>query len=148
MIFKKTSNNDNVSRFLEAQKGVYEIALEEIKNGKKAGHWMWFIFPQISGLGFSEMAKFYAVKNKAEATAYLNHAVLGPRLIEISTELLKLKNQNAQAIFGTVDSMKLKSSLTLYSLLEETNPVFGKVIDQFFGGKKDEATVIMLNKNL
>lgn len=148
MVFKKTFNNDNLTRFLEAQSGVYEKALEEIKNGKKAGHWMWFIFPQISGLGFSEMAKFYAIKNKADATSFLNHPVLGSRLIEISNELLMLKNYNSVPIFGTVDSMKLKSSMTLFSLLEDTNPIFGKVIEQFFSGKKDEATVILLNKNL
>ncbi len=142
---KKTYNNHNLLRFVEAQNAVYENAVKEIRNGKKNGHWMWFIFPQISGLGFSEMAKFYAIKNENEASAYLNHAVLGTRLVEISNELLNLHTQNSVAIFGTVDSLKLKSSMTLFSLLEDTNPIFMKVLDRFFNATRDEATARLLD---
>ena len=109
---------------------------------------MWFIFPQIRGLGFSETSKFYAIKNKSEATEYLNHEILGPRLIEISTELLKLHSFNSVEIFGNTDSLKLKSSMTLFSQLESENPVFQKVLDKFFGGRKDEKTIQLLNSNL
>jgi len=135
----------NLTRFLEAQNGVFEDALREIKNGKKTRHWMWYIFPQISGLGFSETSKFYAIKNKSEATEYLNHEILGPRLIEICTELLKLSTQNSVEVFGSIDSLKLKSSMTLFSQLESTNQVFQNVLDKFFGGKKDEKTIQLLN---
>ena len=142
------STENNLTRFLDAQKGDYEIALKEIKKGKKTSHWMWYIFPQINGLGFSDTAKFYAIKNKDEATEYLHHDILGTRLVEISTELLKLNTSNSIEIFGQVDSLKLKSSMTLFSLLESTNPVFQKVLDKFFGGVKDEKTIQLLNANV
>ncbi len=96
----------NVNKFLEAQNCVYDTALKEIRNGKKINHWMWFIFPQVSGLGFSEIAKFYAIEDKIEASAYLNHPVLGERLIECCSELLKLENNDAIDIFETVDSFR------------------------------------------
>ena len=137
----------NLTRFLEAQDGDYERALIEVKNGRKMGHWMWYIFPQISGLGFSETTRFYAIKNRAEAVEFLNHEILGTRLIEISNELLNLQTNNSAEIFGNIDSLKLKSSMTLFSLLEHTNPVFQKVIDKFYGGKKDENTIQLLNAN-
>ena len=123
-------------RFLDAQKGVYETALKEIKRGKKTGHRMWYIFPQISGLGFSETSRFYAIQNQAEAMEYLNDGILGTRLVEISRELLNLRTNNPVEVFGSVDSLKLKSSMTLFSLLKPTNPVFQKVLDKFYGGKK------------
>ena len=107
------STENNLTRFLDAQKGDYEIALKEIKKGKKTSHWMWYIFPQINGLGFSDTAKFYAIKNKDEATEYLHHDILGKRLVEISSELLKLNTSNSVEIFGQVDSLKLKSSMVL-----------------------------------
>ena len=137
----------NLERFLEAQNGDYESALRQIKNGRKTGHWMWYIFPQISGLGFSETSKFYAIKNSAEATAYLNHEILGARLVEINIELLDLQTTNPVEIFGDTDSLKLKSSMTLFSLLENTNPVFQKVLDKFYGGKKDEKTIQLFKAN-
>ncbi|MGZ5191391.1 MAG: DUF1810 domain-containing protein [Flavisolibacter sp.] len=134
----------NLTRFLDAQKENYGVALKEIKNGKKTSHWMWYIFPQIRGLGFSETERFYAIKNKDEATEYLHHDILGTRLVEISTELLKLQTSNSVEVFGQVDSLKLKSSMTLFSILESTNPVFQKVLDMFFGGMKDEKTIQLL----
>ena len=142
------TTNNNLLRFVDAQKGVYERALQEIRNAKKTGHWMWFVFPQISGLGFSEMANFYTIKNEKEATAYLNHPILGTRLVEISNELLNLRSKDAGAIFGTIDSMKLKSSMTLFSLLKDANPVFMNVINQFFGGRRDERTIELFNLNI
>jgi len=138
-----TSGN-SLSRFIKAQDGSYELALKEIKNGKKTSHWMWYIFPQINGLGHSEMARFYAIKNLNEARTYLHHPVLGERLVEISSELLNLATNDAAAVFGSVDSMKLKSSMTLFSLLEDTDPVFQKVLDKYFDGKKDEKTIELI----
>src|SRR5690606_7488607 len=138
------TTKSNLTRFLEAQDGVYETALKEVKNGRKTRHWMWYIFPQISGLGFSETSRFYAIKNQAEATEYLNHEILGTRLVEISTELLNLQTNNPVEVFGSVDSLKLKSSMTLFSLLEHSDPVFQKVLDKFYGGQKDRNTVQLL----
>ena len=139
------STNNNLTRFLDAQNESYPYALKEIKKGKKTRHWMWFIFPQISGLGFSETSKYYAIKNKDEATEFLDHEVLGKRLIEISNELLNLNTNDPVAIFGMVDSVKLKCSMTLFSLVEKTNPVFLKVLDKFFGGERDQKTIQLLN---
>jgi uncharacterized protein (DUF1810 family) len=136
-------SKNNLRRFLDAQENAYEIALKEIKNGKKTSHWMWYIFPQIDGLGLSETARFYAIKNKEEAVEYIHHDILGKRLVEISTELLKLDTNNSIEIFGQVDSLKLKSSMTLFSLVD-ANPVFQKVLDKFFGGEKDEKTIRLL----
>ncbi len=137
-------DNKNLKRYLDAQTGVYESALKEIGNGRKIGHWMWYIFPQISGLGFSETSRRYALQNRGEARAYLNHKILGARLIEISETLLRLQTNNPIGIFGSVDSLKLKSSMTLFSLLEPTDPVFQKVLDKFYAGEKDPNTLRML----
>lgn len=138
------TTKNNLKRFLNAQDGVYEKALKEVKNGKKTGHWMWYIFPQISGLGFSETARFYAIQNQTEAREYLKHDVLGPRLVEISTALLNLQTNNPVEVFGDIDSLKLKSSMTLFSLLEHSDPVFQKVLDKFYGGQKDGNTIQLL----
>lgn len=136
---------NNLTRFLEAQIHDYELALQEIKHGKKRGHWMWYIFPQINGLGYSETARFFSIRDKVEATQYLNHPVLGVRLLEITSELLNLDLNNPIAIFGNIDSIKLKSSMTLFSLVEQTNPIFQKVLDKFFDGKKDINTIQIVN---
>lgn len=141
-MFKMTSEN-NLTRFIEAQEGVYKTALKEIKNGKKKSHWMWYIFPQIAGLGYSETSKFYAIRNLSEAADYMQHPVLGKRLVEISSELLNLATDDAAAVFGSVDSLKLKSSMTLFSLLKEANPVFQKVLDKYFDGMKDQKTTAL-----
>ncbi|MBN9483712.1 MAG: calpastatin [Bacteroidetes bacterium 43-93] len=134
----------NLDRFIKAQQGVYKTALSEIRNGRKASHWMWFIFPQIQGLGHSDMARFYAIKDKEEAQGYLQHPILGQRLIEISEVLMQLNSSNAVQIFGGIDSVKLKSSMTLFSSLPNANPIFQKVLDKFFGGEKDGRTVEIL----
>jgi uncharacterized protein (DUF1810 family) len=135
---------NNLQRFLNAQEKDYQIALSEIKNGKKQSHWMWYIFPQIEGLGFSETSKFYAIKNIHEAREFLKHPVLGSRLIEICNELLKLETNDPHTIFGNPDDLKLRSSMTLFSSLLNTNFVFQKVLDKYFDGKKDSKTLEIL----
>ena len=134
----------SLQRFLDAQRGDYEIALSEIKNGRKRVHWMWYIFPQIHGLGFSETSKFYAIKNRKEAEEYLLHPVLGKRLIEISSALLDLDTNDAHLVFGSPDDLKLKSSMTLFSLLSEKDPVFQSILKKFFNGEKDESTLSII----
>lgn len=131
----------NFKRFLTAQETEFDTALAEIKNGQKTTHWIWFVFPQIAGLGFSDTSKFYAIKNKAEASQYLAHPVLGERLIEICSALLAIEGKNVYQIFGSTDSLKLKSSITLFNILENTNPVFQDVLDRFFKGEEDLKTV-------
>jgi uncharacterized protein (DUF1810 family) len=139
------TGQNKLTRFLEAQEHVFAAALQEIKNGRKTGHWMWYIFPQISGLGSSETSRFYAIKDMTEAKQYLNHPVLGRRLVEITSELLNLEASDPAAIFGNIDSLKLKSSMTLFSLSEGASPVFQKVLDKYFGGKKDINTIRIVN---
>lgn len=130
-----------LNRFIVAQAPMYARALEEIQQGRKQSHWMWFIFPQIAGLGYSETSKFYSIRNLAEARDYLHHEILGYRLIEISEALLNLQNVTAQSIFGSPDDLKLKSSMTLFSLVEGANPIFKLVLDKYFGGRLDNRTV-------
>ncbi|WP_242919609.1 DUF1810 domain-containing protein [Pontibacter liquoris] len=138
------SDTYNLHRFLDAQENAYQAALTEIKNGRKTSHWMWFIFPQVAGLGFSETSKFYAIKSRAEAVAYLNHPVLGKRLFEITEALLTLKGKSASQIFGSPDDMKLKSSMTLFNAVSTGNPVFQKVLDKYFNGEPDQKTLQLL----
>ena len=136
----------SLQRFLDAQEEDYENALSEVKSGRKASHWMWYIFPQIKGLGFSETSRFYAIKNKDEAEEYLHHPILGKRLIEISNALLDLDTDDAHSLFGSPDDLKLKSSMTLFSSLPGTNPVFQSVLKKFFNGKKDDKTLTLIGK--
>ena len=135
---------NTLNRFIEAQAANYNDALAEIKNGRKLTHWMWYIFPQIQGLGFSETARFYAIKDLNEAQEYLNHPVLGNRLIEICSALLKLTGNDAHYIFGSPDDMKLQSSMTLFASLPNTNPVFEAVLQKFYNGIKDVKTMQMI----
>jgi uncharacterized protein (DUF1810 family) len=136
----------SLQRFIDAQKTDYEIALSEIKSGRKHSHWMWYIFPQIHGLGFSETSKFYALKSVDEAKEYLSHPVLGKRLIEISKALLDLPSVNAHSIFGSPDDVKLKSSMTLFASLPNADPVFQSVLEKFFYGGKDDKTLKIINE--
>ena len=140
------TKNHNLQRFIDAQRGDYDIALAEIKNGKKRSHWMWYIFPQIQGLGFSETSKYYAIQNKDEAIAYLKHPILGYKLIQICYVLLQLADKNATNIFGYPDNLKLKSSMTLFASLPNADPIFQAVLNKFFNGAKDEQTVQILNR--
>lgn len=135
----------DLKRFLEAQENDYAIALSEIKSGRKRSHWMWYIFPQIAGLGFSSTSKYYAIKDLAEAEEYLQHPELSRRLAEISEALLEIEGKTANQIFGSPDHMKLKSSMTLFGALENTNPVFQKVLDKYFNGAEDERTLQLIS---
>ena len=136
----------NLQRFIDAQENDYAIALSEIKKGKKRSHWMWYIFPQIQGLALSETSKFYAINNIHEAEEFLNHPILGNRFIEICNELLNLESNDPHKIFGSPDDMKLHSSMTLFSSLSDPNPIFQKVLDKFFDGKKDGKTLHLIKE--
>lgn len=138
----------NLDRFITAQENYYERALSEIKNGKKHSHWMWYIFPQFKGLGMSSTSVFYAINSREEAEAYLHHAVLGQRLIEISEALLLHKDKTATEIFGKPDDMKLKSCMTLFSLVTENDSVFQLVLKHYFDGKIDLRTKELLSLEL
>lgn len=140
------NSNTGLTRFLEAQNQMYLKALAEIRNGLKESHWMWFVFPQVKGLGFSETAKFYGITDLEEAKAYLEHPVLGKHLIEISEAVLKIEGKTATEIFGTPDDMKLRSSMTLFSKVENANPVFEKVLDKYFLGSPNDYTEELLHK--
>ncbi len=135
---------NNLKRFLDAQENDFERALAEIKRGRKQSHWMWYIFPQIAGLGSSETSRFYAVKTKAEAELYLAHPVLGARLVRISEALLEIEGKTANQIFGSPDDAKLKSSMTLFGSLENAYPVFQRVLDKYFNGAKDPRTLDLI----
>ena len=137
----------NLKRFLDAQNQVYLKALSEIKNGKKETHWMWFIFPQLKGLGQSETARFYAIADLQEATEFLAHPVLGKHLIQISEELLQIKDKSAKEILGYPDDVKLRSSMTLFANVKDTNPVFASVLKHYFDGLQDEETLQLLLRN-
>ncbi|GAB2873208.1 DUF1810 domain-containing protein [Hymenobacter ruber] len=134
---------NNLQRFIAAQSSSYQTALSEIKNGRKRSHWMWFIFPQIQGLGLSETARFYAVADAQEAKDYLAHPVLGARLLEICQALLGLKSSDAYDIFGSPDDLKLRSSMTLFAAVGRS-PVFRQVLEKFYGGAQDDKTLRIL----
>ncbi|MBW8361463.1 MAG: DUF1810 domain-containing protein [Kaistella sp.] len=138
---------NKLQRFLDAQEDVYETALLEVRSGRKTSHWMWFIFPQIKGLGFSEISKFYAIENAAEANEYLDHPILGARLREISQALLKFPVKDAHAVFASPDDLKLKSCMTLFAATDaEQGNVFRQVLKEFFEGEEDSATLEKLAK--
>lgn len=130
-----------LGRFVEAQDGVYDQALAELRDGRKTSHWMWFVFPQIAGLGRSAMAQRYAIASLDEARAYLAHPVLGPRLVESARVLTELDGTSAEAVFGGIDAIKLRSSMTLFAHAGSHEPVFRAVLDQYFDGAEDSATL-------
>lgn len=138
----------DLTRYIEAQEKQYAIALAEMKTGHKTSHWMWFIFPQIAGLGFSDVSKFYAIKNLDEAKAFLKHEILGKRLRDISNVLLMQNTDNATLIFGSPDDMKLHSCMTLFAIADEENPdnVFAKVLAKYFKWKYDRRTEEILEE--
>ena len=135
----------NIDRFLYVQNRTHEQVKKEIQNGEKVTHWMWYTFPQIKGLGLSDNAQFYGIDDLEEASIYLHHEILGNRLKELSNELLKLKTNNPIQIFGKIDAMKLRSSMTLFDCVEE-NSVFKDVLDKYYQGKKDELTLRILDR--
>ena len=134
----------DLARFVEAQEGVYEQALAEIRNGRKRSHWMWFVFPQVDGLGFSATSKRYAIRSLDEAKAYLAHPILGPRLVECAEAVLSIGGRSAADIFGSPDDMKLRSSATLFAHVSPGGSVFHRLLDKYFGGQPDGATLRLL----
>jgi len=137
----------DLKRFTSAQEGVYGAALAELKGGRKRSHWMWFIFPQIDGLGFSATSRRYAIKSIREARAYLDHPVLGQRLKECAQALLAVEGRSASQILGYPDDMKLSSSMTLFAVAaEEPDSVFVRVLERYYGGERDGATLRLLGE--
>lgn len=136
----------NLDRFVSAQEHCYERALEEVKSGRKESHWMWFIFPQILGLGMSDTAIFYSINDIGEAKLYLEHEVLGPRLVEITKELLELDTDDPVDVFGDIDALKLNSCMTLFDYVSDDENVFSEVIEKFYNDQKDEKTLQLIKK--
>lgn len=133
-----------LDRFLDAQRGDYAAALTEVRRGRKTSHWMWYIFPQIAGLGQSSTARYYSIRDLEEAREYYAHPVLGQRLREISGVLLELRGSDPVAVFGGIDSMKLKSSMTLFAMAAPDDPIFQQVLDKYYGGEQDALTLRIL----
>lgn len=140
------SEKYNLNRFIERQKEDYPTALKEIQNGRKESHWMWWIFPQLKGLGFSYTSMEYGIADLEEAKAYLQNPYLHNNLVTICNALLQLESNDAGLVMGYPDDLKLCSSMTLFDCAGPDEPVFGQVIDKFFGGKRDERTIQMLGK--
>lgn len=137
---------DNLNRFTVEHKRSFDRALAEIKSGRKRSHWMWYIFPQIYGLGDSYMSRFFAIKSLDEARAFIEDEYLGGNLREISNALLTLENNDARYVMGLPDNRKLRSCMTLFLHATDDNEVFRAVLDKFFGGEEDEATLEILGK--
>ena len=136
----------SLDRFVQAQTLMYPVTLKEIQNGKKRSHWMWFMFPQLRGLGTSAVAHIYGLSGLEEAIAYLEHPTLSGRLLELCGALLQHRDKSAREIFGDIDAMKLCSSMTLFALTSEEYTIFDEIIDAFFDGKMDLLTLEMVNK--
>lgn len=134
----------SLERFLQPQSTSYPTALVEVRAGYKCSHWMWYIFPQLKGLGMSSMAHYYGINDAEEARAYLNHPILGDRLREITLALLNVENKSAMEIFGWTDAMKLRSCMTLFNAVANGDDLFQKVLDKYYSGKADDVTLAML----
>jgi len=141
---KKLTMKFNLDRFVTAQQNIYEVALSELRAGLKRSHWMWFIFPQLRGLGRSETARFYAISGRAEAEAYLTHPMLGPRLVECTTAMLRHTDLSAHDILGSPDDLKFRSSMTLFGAVAERDLPFQAALDMFYAGVRDESTLRLL----
>lgn len=139
-----SANSFDLSRFVEAQQDTYDDALKELKAGQKRTHWMWFIFPQVSGLGFSSMAQRYAIGSRAEAEAYLAHPLLGERLRACVDALLEVESRSAEQIMGSPDFLKLQSSITLFAIISPTDRRFLRLLEKYYGGEKDQKTINFL----
>jgi uncharacterized protein (DUF1810 family) len=142
-----SDHNDpfNLHRFISAQERIYGDVLAELRSGRKRTHWMWYIFPQIDGLGQSTISKHYAIKSIEEARQYLNHPVLGRRLIECAEAVLDIKGRSASEIFGSPDDLKLKSSMTLFACVTNPESVFARVLDTYFHGQRDIRTLNLVH---
>ena len=136
----------NLVRFVQAQEQSYEEAMAEIRRGRKRSHWMWYVFPQFDGLGFSETSRHYAIKSVGEAEAYLHHPVLGPRLLDSVQAALGLEARSASEVFGSPDDMKLRSCATLFASVSPVGSVFEQLLDRYFGGEPDEKTLRLLGR--
>ena len=136
----------DLGRFISAQEGIYDSVLAELRRGQKRSHWMWFIFPQIDGLAHSSTSKHYAIKSIEEARQYLNHPVLGTRLLECAETVLAVEGRSVSEIFGYPDDLKLKSSMTLFAYVAEPHSVFVRVLDKYFQGEQDFRTLDLLEK--
>lgn len=136
----------DLNRFLKAQEQSYETALSEIRSGQKQSHWIWYIFPQVKGLGFSYTSEFYGIDGLDEAKAYMGNGLLRKRLVETSEALLSLESSDAGYVMGYPDDLKLRSSMTLFAEASPETEVFQKVLDKFFGGKKDQKTLGLLGQ--
>ncbi len=141
---RDTADPYDLARFVQAQENDYEKALAEIRSGRKRSHWMWYIFPQIDGLAFSSTSKHYAIKSLDEARAYLRHSVLGPRLRECADATFGVEDRSATEIFGSPDDLKLKSSATLFALVEPAGSVFERLLEKYYEGGRDEKTLRVL----
>jgi len=137
--------SSDLERFVAAQQGLYEGALRELRAGRKTGHWIWFIFPQLAGLGRSEMSRFYGIASLEEARAYMDHPVLGLRLRECVGAVLATSGVTAEQIFGALDAMKVRSSMTLFHRAAPDEPLFAEMLERFYGGVADEATDALLS---
>jgi uncharacterized protein (DUF1810 family) len=138
-------SSHDLSRFVEAQHSIYPRVVAELAAGRKESHWMWFIFPQITGLGFSAMAQRYAIGSRAEAVAYLNHPLLGLRLIECTRLVLDITGKTIQSIFNSPDDIKFRSSMTLFDAVSGDS-IFGQAIEKYYAGEKDQATLTILKR--
>lgn len=144
----KSNDPFNLNRFLLAQEGIYAQALAELKNGQKRTHWMWFIYPQIRGLGQSPTSQQYAIQSQEEARQYLDHPVLGARLRECAQAILSIEKRTASEIFGFPDDLKLRSCMTLFASLKEPGSIFERVLEKYFHGERDARTLAILqNQN-
>jgi len=137
-------NQYNLNRFIEAQMATYEGAMRELARGRKESHWIWYIFPQIEGLGRSDTAKLYSIKSLEEGRAYLEHLVLGPRLVEACEILLSLKDASMDEVMGFPDDLKLLSSMTLFESISESNSIFTKIIEVYFDDQRDKASLMII----
>ena len=139
-----SSDPHDLNRFVRAQEGDYARALSEVRAAEKRSHWMWYVFPQIAGLGFSAMSVRYSIRSLDEARAYLAHPILGKRLIECFEALLDVKNRSAFEVFGSPDDRKLRSSATLFAIVSPEDSVFHRVLEKYFDGEMDQTTLRLL----
>jgi uncharacterized protein (DUF1810 family) len=137
----------DLQRFVDAQRHAYDVALAEVRRGRKQSHWMWYVFPQLAGLGSSSTARSYAIRSLAEAEAYLRHPLLGPRLTAIAEAALAVEGRSAREIFGAPDDLKLRSSATLFARVSPDGSVFHGLLDRYFGGTPDARTLALLGVN-
>jgi len=141
---RRSDDPYDLDRFVRAQEDDYERALSEIRSGRKRSHWMWYIFPQIDGLAFSSTSKYYSIKSVEEARAYLDHPVLGPRLLECAEAAIRVEGRSAREIFGSPDDLKLRSCATLFARVSPPGSVFDRLLEKYYRGERDSKTLQLL----